>query len=193
MQLMLSAFANTRTRIQRMRDARFFSGWMKDLSNVSARVALKGCPAIEVGEKFMVECHGKEKIAMFQAELSGISGEDAVLSVIGQVTYRPTSESARVTVHSVTGTIKFDGMSTEVEVVDVSENGMGLISAQSLTRGEIVEAILCSPCGEICCAGEVRYCKPDPDQFGKFRVGLALEPLDRLAGARWKRLYDSSV
>lgn len=175
-----------------MRDARFFAGWMKDLTTVSARVTMKGNPSIEIGDKFLIECHGKERIAMFQGQVSNLGGEDIVVTLLGPITYRPTVENARVAVQGVMGTVNHDGLVIDIEVVDVSESGMGVVSSQNLPRGEHIDASLNTPCGDVHCSGEVRYSKPDTEQYGKFRIGIALDPLDRLAGARWKKLYDSA-
>ena len=129
---------------------------------------------------------------MFQSQVSAQSGEDIIIVLLGPITYRPTVENARVSVQGVTGMVSHDGLAIEIEVVDVSESGMGLVSSQNLPRGERIQASLHTPCGDVSCAGEVRYSKPDSEQFGKFRIGIALEPLNRLASARWKQLYDTA-
>ena len=192
MQILLSAFANTRTRMQRVRDAKFYHGWMKDLSNVTARATLKGNPSLDLGDKFLVEVNGKEKIAIFQAQVTGQSGEEVVLTVLGPVHYKTATESARVSVEHVSGVVEYDGMGVQVDAVDVSAHGVGIVSSQSMRKNEHVGVRFTTPYGDVCCYGEVRYCKPDTENFGKFRIGIALDEFDRLASARWKRLYDAS-
>ena len=191
MQVLFSAFANTRTRMQRLRDAKFFHGWMKDLTNVTARASLKGNPTMELGDTFLVEVNGKEKIAVFKAQVSGISGEDVVLTVLGEMNYKGAIESARIVVEGVSGVIAYDGITVEIDVVDVSSHGMGVVASQTMRKGERVQISIISPSGQINCTGEVRYSKPDGELFGKFRIGIALDEFDRLASARWKRLHDS--
>ena len=78
-------------------------------------------------------------------------------------------------------------------VVDISQRGIGLVIGVPVTRGSWVSMTLKSEFGEIQCTGQVRYCKPDTEQFGSYRVGVALDALDRLAGARWRRLYDAAA
>ncbi len=193
MQVLLSAFVNTRTRMQRLRDAKFYYGWIKELTNVNARAILNNNPTIDIGDKFLVEVHGKEKVAIFQAQVSGHAGDDVLLTVIGNVDYRDATESARVSVANVSGVADHDGLEIEIVVQDVSANGMGVIAAQPMRKGTRIRSILHTAFGEIQCTGEVRHAKPDADQFGRFRVGIALDEFDRLASARWKRLYDSAL
>lgn len=191
MQVLFSAFSNTRTRMQRVRDAKFFHGWMKDLTNVTARASLKGNPSVELGDTFLVEVNGKEKTAVFQGQVSGVSGEDIVLTVLGEMNYKGATESARVVVEGVSGVMSFDGLTVDIDVIDVSAHGMGVVAAQTMRKGERIQISIMTPGGQINCSGEVRYSKPDTDSFGKFRIGIALDEFDRLASARWKRLHDS--
>jgi hypothetical protein len=191
--MQLYTFSNTRVRLQRLGDAKFFTGWMKELTNISAQVTCKGGSKIESGDKFFVECHGKDKLASFQAVVDFGRGQDLVLSVTSQITYRAASESARVVVPGITGVANHNGLAFDFELIDVSENGMGVITSHPVSREERVTFYLVTPVGDIEGSGEVRYSKPDADAFGRHRLGFAMEPLDRLAQARWRQLYDTGI
>ena len=174
-----------------MRDAKFFYGWMKELTNGSARANLKGNPAIDLGDKFLVEVNGKDRTAIFEAQISGNVGDDVMLTLLGAISYKSTTENARVAVSGLTGLATYDETGIDIQVVDLSASGIGFVAPITMRKGERINIILQASSGEIQCAGEVRYSKPDADAFGKFRVGVALDEFDRLASARWKRLFEA--
>jgi hypothetical protein len=56
----------------------------------------------------------------------------------------------------------------KVKVVDVSKNGLGIVTRKSIVPGTIVQVRL----GPTIQLGEVRYCEPRRDEG--FRIGLLL-------------------
>jgi hypothetical protein len=179
-----------RTRLQRIKDAKFFSGWVNDFDEQEVRVRLSATGECEPGDRFLVEIFGAETIAMFQATITMAFDNQAYLSVFGPVQYRRSTENARLCVTGMFGTITADNVEIEARVADISRAGVGLILRKSVTRKAVVHLKLATPAGEVTGEGEVRYCRPDPSGNGSFRAGILLSELGRLEKARWLRLFD---
>ena len=185
-----SGFANTRTRLQRLKDARFFSGWVNDFDDHEVRIRLSSPGQCEPGDRFLVEIYGSDTVATFQAGVTMAFDNQAYLTVFGPVQYRRSTENARLSVSGIFGTVSFEGAEVEARVADISRSGVGLIVRKALTRKATVELKLCTPAGEVTGGGEVRYCRPDPSGNGSFRAGVRLMEMGRLEKARWVRLFE---
>jgi hypothetical protein len=188
-----SAFSNMRTRLQRLKDAKFFSGWVASFDEQEARIRLSTGHVCETGDRFLVEIFGPETIATFEAAATMAFDEHAFLSVIQPIRYRRATEHARVCVTGMIGVINCDGNEYEARVADISRAGVGLIVRRPLPRKSGVMLKLVTPAGEISGEGEVRYCRPDPSGDGTFRAGVRLGELSRLEKARWLRLFESDA
>lgn len=185
-----SGFANMRTRLQRIKDAKFFSGWVNDFDDQEVRVRLSSPGECEPGDRFLVEIYGTETVATFQAGVTMAFDNQAYLNVFGPIQFRRATENARLCVTGMFGTIIVDGVEIEARVADISRGGVGLILRKSVARKASAQLKLCTPAGEVAGEGEVRYCRPDPSGNGSFRAGIRLSELGRLEKARWLRLFD---
>jgi hypothetical protein len=181
-------FINTRARFQRMTDAKFFAGWVKDFSMSSIHVSLAYDANLEPGQQFMFEVHGHSVAAVFPAELSVVSGDDLVFSIPQPLRLVTPNEEARVYVRDVTGILKGETMEVDVLVVDVSKKGAGVLAPMPLAAGERITLELDTLQGPVICCGEVRYCRPDSREWGQFRAGILLDDMGRIERARWARL-----
>ena len=184
------SFANMRTRLQRIKDAKFFSGWVNDFDEQEVRVRLSSPGECEPGDRFLVEIFGTETVATFQAGVSMAFDNQAYLNVFGPIQYRRATENARLCVTGMFGTISSEGGDIEARVADISRAGVGLILRKAVPRKTVVHIKLCTPAGEVAGDGEIRYCRPDPSGNGSFRAGVRLSELGRLEKARWLRLFD---
>ena len=105
----------------------------------------------------------------------------------------PKKENARVSMFGFRGRILFEGAEFAFTLVDISENGMGIICASNLERGTNVEFEVYTPIGSVNGLGEIRYCRADADAANQFRVGVLVSELDRIERARWNQLLNSNL
>jgi hypothetical protein len=185
-----TGFANTRARMQRLKDARFFSGWVKSFDEGEVRIRLSSPGDSDPGDRFLIELYGEETVAMFQAGITMSFDNQAYLTILGPVQYRRTTENARLAISGVFGTVVAEGEEIEARVADISRTGIGLVVRKSLNRKSTVQFKLSTPAGEVTGDGEVRYCRPDTSGNGSFRAGIKLTELGRLEKARWMRLFE---
>jgi hypothetical protein len=180
-----SGFQNVRVRLQRTTDARFFSGWMRQITADGAFVDLIVDEEIEVGDEFYANATGKDQSIAFAVKCVLKQATLISLKVSGPVTAMAPTEPARKFVSGQEITLSLYGVDIVAKVTDVSLTGMGLISAEPLKRGEQVKFMMQSPIGLVRGEAEVRYSKPIP--YG-YRVGLKVTLVGRIEQAIWNRL-----
>lgn len=185
-------FLQTRARLQRLGDMKFFSGWVESMENTEVRIRLKGSKAIvSRGDQFSVEVAGKEQTAIFIGEVAEVTGAVIVLSLPRGVAFLPKKENARISMYGFRGRVLFEGAEYPFTLIDISENGIGFMVSGELERGANVEFEVFTPLGQIDGAGEVRYCRVDSETPNQFRAGLLMQDLGRIQRARWNHLINS--
>jgi hypothetical protein len=187
-------FIQTRARLQRLGDMKFFTGWVEAINHSQVRIRLKPAKTLVArGDKFSVEVAGKEQTAAFIGEVSDVVGSVIELVLPRGMAFLPKKENARVSMFGVRGKIHFEGTEYPITLVDMSENGLGVLAASNLERGTIVEFELLTPIGPVCGSGEVRYSRLDPETPTQFRAGIQVSVLDRIERARWNQLLNSTL
>ena len=187
-------FIQTRARLQRLSDMKFFTGWVEAMNHMEVRIRVKASKAtIARGDRFSVEIAGKEQLAVFIGEVGDISGSVIDLALPRGMTLTPKKENARVSMFGVRGRILFEGSEYAVTLIDVSENGLGVLSTHNLERGIVVEFEVFTPIGSVKGSGEVRYCRSDAESPNQFRAGLLVSQLDRIERARWNQLLNTTL
>lgn len=185
-------FINTRARFQRISDAKFFAGWVRDFNISSIIVALSTDAELCPGDRFMFEVHGHHAGASFPAELMVVSGEEYLFSIPQQLRLTTPREEARVFVNEIAGIIQGDLVEVDILVIDVSQKGAGVLAPTPLTVGEKVMLSVETEQGSVQCAGEVRYCRADK-AWGQYRAGLLLDDMGRVERAKWAKLVGGSA
>lgn len=180
------AFLNTRVRFQRLSDAKFFAGWVKDFSAGGILVRTSPSAAVAVGEKFMFQVHGGDASAIFKGTLTIAGADELCFSIVEQIKYLGVNEAVRLLVDGMSGVIETSGGPIEMLVVDVSSKGLGLVCHTQLERGTEYNMHLDCAQGPVSCVGEIRYCKADAS--GQYRIGVLLKEMNRVDQARWQRL-----
>ena len=187
-------FIQTRARLQRIGDMKFFTGWVEAINHSHVRIRLKPAKVpVARGDKFSVEVAGKEQTAVFVGEVTDVLGCIIGLALPRGTTLLPKKENARVSMFGVQGRILFEGAEYPVTLVDISDNGLGVLASTNLERGTIVEFEVFAPLGSVCGSGEVRYSRVDPDSAHQFRAGIQVSVLDRIERARWNQLLYSTL
>ncbi|HEY3780878.1 MAG TPA: PilZ domain-containing protein [Fimbriimonadaceae bacterium] len=184
-------FFNTRARIQRIRDAKLFSGWVRSFSGTTVVVTLNRDENVRPGESFVFQVQGPGSVAMFTAVLELAFGTELTLKLVSEVRFTKSEGSMRLLVEGMTGQLIYDEYELEVTILDLSENGAGVVTDESLEKGTGIQLIIDSPQGRVDCAGEVIYCRPLDDN--QYRIGMSIKPQNRVDTARWQRLLFSDA
>ena len=183
-------FINTRCRLQRIKDAKFFAGWVKDFTQSELSVKLSTKTMLAIGDAFSIEVHGTDRSAIFNARITSQENDDVVLGIHEQVRFMPARERARLCVEGISGVFNHNGVDTPFSVSDVSLAGCGLVAPYAVQRGTKLYLEVDTAQGPIKCSGEVRYCKPDIEIPGAYRLGMSLDTMSRLEMARWAKLFE---
>jgi hypothetical protein len=182
------SFSNTRTRFQRLRDAKLFAGWVRNFARNTLIVTINKQVAMEPGEEFSFQVFGHGSSAVFRAALVVQCGDELTFAITDAVRLVKTHEEIRLLVEGVTGVLRYDGCETEVHMVDISPGGAGLLIPHMIQKDTKVDLTIDSPQGQILCEGIVRYCRAEDRVPGQYRVGMTLKPHNRVDVARWQRL-----
>lgn len=181
-------YKDTRVRLQRVGDAKFFSGWIVDMSAKDATVSLNYEETMEPGDIVVGEVSGRENRALFDATVSKTVEDVVHLEFRRTPRYEPARESSRTLVRNVSGSLSFQGEVVDVSVLDVSAGGVGFCTYAPLPTGATVKLSLDTPYGPVRVSGEVRYCRSDPQRMGLYRAGARVTEMGRLDRARWNKM-----
>lgn len=187
------SYLNVRVRMQRLPDAKFFSGWVRMMSDTEIVIDFQGNEWFDAGTKFFITVNGVETAAMFPAELVSQSTGFMNLKMLKEIKYAHPTEEARRQVLGLSGVIKMQETEIELVVTDVSAKGMGGIIEGAIPRGEIIDIQLQTQFGEVFTKGEVRYCRQESKESIRHRVGLRITQMGRIETARWLRLSEDKV
>jgi len=183
-----AGYKDTRVRLQRVKDAKFFSGWVMEMGGDSASVLLNDSTSMEVGNILVGEVCGRDNRALIDAVVSTVEEDLVSLGFRRTPRYEVARECSRTLVRNVIGNLCYQGEVVDVQVLDVSAKGIGLLTYAPLQPGDRVNISLESPHGPIKVGGQVRYCRPDAKRIGLYRAGLFVDELGRLDRARWQKL-----
>jgi RNase P/RNase MRP subunit p29 len=205
-------FQNTRVRFQRIKDAKLFNGWVRSLSSRNAVIGTATAVSVVPGESFRFEVFGTGARAVFEGRLEVVSGTNLGFAVTTPVRALPSNEEMRVKTPNLPATVfvtvkpaEDDSGPSDLEtltedvsaargiegqVVDLSANGLGLVTSALFPKGTWLRIQIDTPWGKTDCIGEVRYCKP---MGAMFRLGLRIHAMDRLNRSRFDSLLKKCV
>jgi len=181
-------YKDTRVRLQRVADAKFFSGWIVEMTGKDAAVRLNDCETMDPGDIIVGEVSGRENRALIDAKVSKIVDDLVHFEFRRTPRYEVARENARTVVRNVTGSLNFQGEVVDVQVLDVSVSGIGFLTYAPLPAGSIVKLSLETAHGPLKVSGEVRYCRSDATRFGLYRAGALITEMGRLDRARWNKM-----
>ena len=184
------SFVNVRVRIQRLSDAKFYSGWCRQFTDTDVILDITGGEQFEMGSTFFVTINGVETAASFPAEVVIQQPGYLKLRVLNEVRYGKIMEEARRAVMGLSGVIHLEDIEVDIQINDVSAKGFGGTIEGVLPKGTIVRFSLECQFGTIGGSAEVRYCRPETKEALRHRVGLKIEQMGRIESARWMRLSD---
>ena len=203
-------FVGTRCRFQRLRDAKLFNGWIEDFNSEKLDVSTSAEATAQVGEEFRFEGFGHHISVVFTArieevglfDLTGPGGSLSVvdgssarmlesrrstfrMTVCGPLRFSASPESVRMQTPDLPIRIAFGASEVEGVAVDVSPNGIGVVSREEVKPGSTVAVQIATPTGPIRAQGLIRYCRKDTERDGHFRFGVMFTEMGRIERPKW--------
>ncbi len=158
------------------------------MTGKDATIRLNDSETMDVGDIVVAEVSGRENRALIDAQVTKAVEDLVHFDFRRTPRYEETRENSRTVVRNVTGTLNFQGEGVDVNVLDVSENGIGFLTYAPLPTGSTVKLSLDTPHGPVKVSGEVRYCRSDATRWGLYRAGAVITEMGRLDRARWNKM-----
>ncbi|HLP00345.1 MAG TPA: PilZ domain-containing protein [Fimbriimonas sp.] len=187
------SFVNVRVRMQRLSDAKFYSGWLRSMSESEVVIDFAGSEVFEPDTKFFLSINGVNSAAVVQTQLASQTPGFLNLRYDGQVKYLNPSEQARRLVTGLTGVIEIAGGEIDMQITDVSVKGFGALIEGVILKGSIVTIQIDTQFGNVTAQAEIRYCRQDSKDSMRHRVGFQITQIGRIENARWGRLTEEGV
>ncbi len=192
---------NTRTTFQRTRDARFFTGRIRNFSEDVVSVLCSGDAEFESGDRFAFHVFGSGHEAFFfatfrrEAPTQDSTNREFVFLMEGEIRLRESTQDPRFATRELFADIEVPGFRKcdSVKVLDISANGLCTLCPVHIRKGDQVNLIIHLKKGFIQASAEVRYCIRDRLIPHHHRVGLRLQTMDRVSVIRWRDLYGQVV
>lgn len=178
----------TRVRLQRVRDAKFFGGWTVSNDEAHFVVKLSSGHGIEVGERFFFQVYSSKKCLVFPGDCVKVGNDIVHFTIQGRPRILDSNEEVRLRASHIRCAIKTVDSDRLVEVLDISQEGIGISSPVQFANGEELNLVLEFSDGQVKAIGEVRNCRKQPDGFG-FRVGMTITIADRSMQGRWRNQF----
>lgn len=167
-------------------------GWVIDVTKTQLIAELHEDLEMKPGDEFSVEIYGARYDLKARTEFRMSSQDRTVFKVI-EPQVVPGTEAVRMAVPFFTCELNLKGMRGEASAVDISLEGIGLLTTARLERGDVVNIEVTTPDGPIEVIASIRYCiATDPQEF-EFRVGGRLKFPSRIDNARWLRLFEAQL
>ncbi len=180
-------YVGTRLRVQRRRDAKLFSGWIRTIETKRVVLQLNEAATWAEGERATLIANDACREALCPAVCVQPLPPEFEFLIEGDIRYSAAKEAKRVLVGSRTGVLALPGETHRVTILDASETGVGIELDKRLERGTMASLAVERAFGDIRLVVEVRYCRSLPDT-NRFRAGLWIRFADRLSGEHWQKL-----
>jgi len=182
----LSQFRGARARLQRYTDAKFFSGWVVDITPAQIILQIDRIEDLIPEDSLSIEIHGLRHTIVFSAAFeSPISGSNYIFRIVGTQLVRGSDAGARYQVRNYEAMVFHGAMAIEGSVDNVSETGMGLRVRGDIPKGSRIRIQVLLPRGEMEVEGTVVHAAAMDLSGLDFRLGVRLEIEDRISKARW--------
>jgi len=184
---------NTRCRLQRHGDLKFFSGWIRTINHQQMLVELNEDENAKAGDRFYVEAAFSEAIVCLTADTILADVANTSLAIADcQVCSRP-GQMPRYQAEGIE--VDIYGLESKLEgtAIDISGTGIGLLTYAQVPRFVPVKLIVRGPTARVHCEGRVRYCRRDASDKELFRVGIQLEPMEAAEERMWNRLVGAAA
>ncbi len=185
-------FSRTRARIQRLRDAKLFGAWVSQL--VGNRVLVRRSPDLECrpGDLFHFQLFGKDSSLLFPAEFVVETQDVLVFEIQKPPRQVASSESPRINVRGLIGRATVEASVIDLEIVDMSLEGMGALANEPIPQGTEVDIEVSGPPGTVTGKAHVRNCR-ETVVGGTYRIGFEVTAIDRTNQARWRSYFSEAA
>jgi hypothetical protein len=196
-----ASFVMCRATLYSKNNTRSINGWMVGARGSTVRIRTPDV-SIENDTEFLLHVFGPTQDAFCRAtsvsqwstpeKLTGAAARDLTLGIQSPIRVAKATRLARRLVEGVVATITMSrGESFEAFVEDVSATGAGLFSSEQVSAGSTVEMRIDAGCGRATLNCSVVYATAiNVDETSHWRIGLTVEPVDRLSKANWKKLVE---
>lgn len=181
---------DARVRVQRLRDAKFFSGWLEQLDHHHAAVSLNGTARIDAGEAVFVEIYGPGQRITFPAVVGPSNGRSLVVFPTKPAVIVPASEGIRVRNDKIRVSLALGSSLLVGQSIDISPGGLAARFPEPVKKDSRVDLTLSAPEFRIRSEARVAYCRPLEDEAA-FRCGLAFLHMPRIDRALWLRQFEA--
>jgi hypothetical protein len=188
----LEQLQGTRCRLQRLRDLKFLSGWVRSATAQQITIELKEAVPAEEGEKYNLEgATGGSNLA-YPCMLIKADGGLYRLSVTGEPLVTTPGQEPRYRAYNIEVSMQGPDSAIQSQAIDISASGIGVLTFEPLPRFARVKLAVRNSSTSVECLGTVRYCRPDQDERGCYRIGVQVDFEDRLSRAMWARMVQTT-
>ncbi|MBS1717151.1 MAG: PilZ domain-containing protein [Armatimonadetes bacterium] len=192
----MAEFEGTRARFQRLRDLKLFSGWVEKASNLELILLIDEPHPLVEQDQCNFQLFSEDSSAMVQgiviktvADMA--KGKDGILfRLTSQPRRLPAQEAPRYLVRNLEGFVDDLAGHIPFTVLDVSKNGLGLVTDFELFPKDEIAIKLLSAFGEIIMKGSVRYVRKVP-KTGRFRAGVQVQGAERTDVSLWRQVVQT--
>ena len=179
--------------MQRLSDAKFFSGWIGGFVGSHLSMKLPPSHGLGVGDRVFVTICSPQCSATFQAVAVAKSPTETTLQLETMPKYGEVTEDVRYACEATGGGLTLGSRRYEFEVGDISDKGLGGHVCTEIARGTTVGFEIDGLYGKVGGMAEVRYCRASPHKEGQFRIGLLIVEVGRIDQARWGRMLGTQA
>ncbi len=191
--LVIEDIRGSRCRLQRLRDLKFFAGWIKSANLNELVVEIRGEAPLLPSDQFHLEAALDASKISLPCTLSRKELSTCWLEVTGIPTLTSPGQEPRYRANEVSVTVKLGHNFIEADAIDISQSGIGIRSETAIPSLTQVKITAQGRCATVTGIGLVRYCRPDPEDRSYFRIGIQIEFENKLTRALWQRLVLSAM
>ncbi len=174
-------YRNRRCRMQRLRDSKILYGWVINYDKKACSIRLAGKNLeFQYDDKFNVDIFGQDTTATFQGTLLSVTDALLHVQIASVIQYRSATENVRVIVTNGVGKMTVGEERMEVEVLDISENGVALSSPEPVPSKSRIRLVMQIAGNSIQVFAEVAYCRKNVPTEGIYRIGAKFTEVDRI-------------
>lgn len=199
-----------RVRLQCLADARIFNGWLISASADGCVVEIEGERSPEPESTLNIQVVNDGYVLIGKAVAKSSKSDERVYKLPNKqksnTAYRmqkcivelqtdwefkriASSEECRMLCEPLTVGLASSGDDyTDTIAIDLSANGIGVLTVMPWGRGHKIEFTVPTLEGDILGSGEIRYSRRLQSAPPVYRVGVQVESIDRLDAEKWTRL-----
>ncbi len=184
----VSALIGTRLRMQRLKDARLFSGWVDTAVGGMVHVSLGSDEPIEEGDNFFCEgltfTHRLSFKAFVERSLGNGKGARYMLRLTAPPVMTTSQEHPRYRVPPLAVTLTAGEEVCQGFLEDVCIAGLGVMSPIRFDKGMLVNVDIPEPVGPMRLTAQVRYFR-NLGENEDVQLGLQIFGMERESAQKW--------